>query len=84
MYNHSINNTVFPNKWKEAKVTPLHKKGPHEELNNCRPILILPILTKGLEKHVHDSLSDFLHEFKLSQHNLVFEPNILVKQILLI
>ena len=63
--NHSINNSVFPNKWKEAKVTPLHKGGPSEEVNNYRPISILPVLSKVLEKHVHDCLSDFLHNFKL-------------------
>ena len=63
--NHSITNFVFPNKWKEAKVTPLHKNGPHKEVNNYRPISILPVLSKVLEKHVHESLSDFLHEYNL-------------------
>lgn len=65
IYNYSISNSVFPNKWKEAKVTPLHKNGPQNELNNYRPISILPILSKALEKHICDSLSDFLQEFQL-------------------
>ena len=63
--NHSIINSVFPSKWREAKITPLHKNGPHEEVNNYRPISILPVLSKVLEKHVHESLSDFLHEYNL-------------------
>ena len=64
--NQSISiNTVFPNKWKEAKVTPLYKNGLLEEVNNYRPISILPVMSKVLEKHVYDSLSDFLHEFNL-------------------
>ena len=63
--NHSINNSIFPTKWKEAKVTPLHKSGPHDDVNNYRPISILPILSKVLEKHVHDSLSEYLQEFSL-------------------
>ena len=63
--NHSINNSVFPNKWKEAKVTPLYKNGSLEEVNNYRPISILPVISKVLEKHVHDSLSEFLHDFNL-------------------
>ena len=63
--NHSITNSVFPSKWKEAKVTPLHKNGPHEEVNNYRPISILPVLSKVLEKHVHESLSEFLHQHEL-------------------
>ena len=65
--NHSINSSFFPNKWKEAKVTPLHKNGPYDEVNNYRPISILPVMSKVLEKHVHDCLSNFLHEFKLLQ-----------------
>ena len=63
--NHSIDSCVFPKKWKEAKVTPLHKNGSHQEVNNYRPISILPVMSKILEKHVHDCLSKFLHEFRL-------------------
>ena len=63
--NHSIKNSVFPSKWKEAKVVPFHKNGPQEEVNNYRPISILPVMSKILEKHVHDSLYSFLHEFDL-------------------
>ena len=63
--NHSITNSVFPSKWKEAKVAPLHKNGPHEEVNNYRPISILPVLSKVIEKHVHESLSDFLNQHEL-------------------
>ena len=36
--NHSITNSVFLSKWKEAKVAPLHKNGVLEEINNYRPI----------------------------------------------
>lgn len=63
--NHSINNSTFPTKWKEAKVSPLYKNGPHDDINNYRPISILPILSKVLEKHVHDCLSSYLHEHNL-------------------
>ena len=63
--NHSINTSSFPNKWKEAKVSPLHKSGPHDEINNYRPISILPVLSKVLEKHVSDSLTSYLNENNL-------------------
>ncbi|MEW8547257.1 MAG: reverse transcriptase family protein [Candidatus Thiodiazotropha sp.] len=63
--NHSIKNSIFPNKWKEAKVSPLYKNGSHDDVNNYRPISILPILSKVLEKHVHECLSNFLHEHNL-------------------
>ena len=63
--NHSISNSIFPTKWKDAKVTPLRESGPHDDANNYRPISILPILSKVLEKHVHDSLSEYLQKFSL-------------------
>ena len=63
--NQSISKSVFPSKWKEAKVTPLFKNGPHEAVNNYRPISILPVLSKVLEKHVHESLYDYLNAFQL-------------------
>ena len=47
--NKSIGAGCFPNKWKEAKISPLHKNGPHDDLNNYRPISILPILSKSLK-----------------------------------
>ena len=63
--NQSIKTSHFPEKWKEAKVTPLHKGGPKEDINNYRPISILPVISKLLEKHIHDSLMAFLTEFQL-------------------
>ena len=74
--NQSIMNSTFPEKWKEGKVTPLHKNGPKDDTNNYRPISVLPVLSKLLEKHVHDSLM-----FYLSSNNLLhstqsgFRPN---------
>ena len=63
--NSSIDSNCFPDKWKEAKVSPLHKNGPIEEINNYRPISILPVLSKVLEKHVSDSLTLYLNENNL-------------------
>ena len=58
--NKSIGAGCFPNKWKEAKVSPLYRNGPHDDLNNYRPISILLILSKGLEKHVSNNLFSYL------------------------
>ena len=64
--NLSIKNSTFPDKWKVGKVAPLHKNGPKDDVNNFRPISVLPVLSKIIEKHVHDSLMDFL-----INHNLL-------------
>ena len=63
--NKSIQVSEFPEKWKEGKVTPLFKSGTKQDINNYRPISILPVLSKLLEKHVHDSLMEFLNCFNL-------------------
>ena len=63
--NHSLNTSTFPSVWKEAKVKPLFKKGSSTDVNNYRPISILPTLSKLIEKHVHVSFVHFLNSFKL-------------------
>ena len=66
--NCSIRTGSFPDKWKEARVTPIHTKNSREEISNYRPISILPIASKILEKHV----SIHLYEY-LTSHNLLHE-----------
>ena len=63
--NKSIQNSEFPEKWKEGKISPLFKNGSKEDINNYRPISILPVLSKILEKHIHDSLMEFLNCFNV-------------------
>ena len=46
-------------------MSPLHKNGPHDDVNNCRPISSLPVLSKVIEKHVHDCLSAYPKEYDL-------------------
>ncbi len=63
--NKSLQNGKFITEWKHAKVIHLLKSGPTIERNNYRPISILPILSKVLERFVHRCYSDYLTEFKL-------------------
>lgn len=58
--NMSISMAVFPKQWKCARVTPIFKGGDKSDMNCYRPISILPILSKILERHVYDSLYGFL------------------------
>ena len=44
-------------------MTPIYKgQGNRDDKNNYRPITVLPILSKLLEKHICDHLCDFLEE----------------------
>ena len=63
--NLSIKTGSFPDKWKEAKVKPLHKGGPANGPSNFRPISVLPVFSKLFEKHVHESLMNLLEKNKL-------------------
>ena len=66
--NLSLETGVVPSEWKVAKVIPLYKSGSQAEIDNYRPISILPTLSKILEKIVYKQL---MAHFE--RHNLLFE-----------
>ena len=41
---------IFPDQWKIANVTPVHKKEKKQNIKNYRPISLLPIFAKLYEK----------------------------------
>jgi hypothetical protein len=50
IFNNCIEKGVFPDLLKIARVIPIFKKGDKKDLGNYRPISILPVLSKFLEK----------------------------------
>ena len=63
LISYCMDKQAFPTKWKVGKVTPIYKgQGNRDDKNNYRPIAMLPILSKLLEKHICDHLCDFLEE----------------------
>ena len=58
-FNTLMQNGIFPQKLKLAKVTPIYKKGNEELLENYRPISILPIFGKIFEKVIYTRLYSF-------------------------
>ena len=60
---------VFPDVLKVAKVIPLHKGGSTEEVNNFRPISLLSIFDKIIEKLMHKRLYHFLEVHKILYEN---------------
>ena len=63
--NQSLCTGYFPSKFKTARVIPLHKGGSKEDLNNYRPISLLPLLSKIFEKVVYNQLYNYLDHFNL-------------------
>ena len=58
--NSSLRTESFPNQWKLATVIPLHKGGNKLELRNYRPISLLPVPSKLLERVVSIQLTSHL------------------------
>jgi hypothetical protein len=50
----------FPNEWKQAKVTPIFKDGDKSDVSNYRPISVLSVVSKIIERAVHDQLYSYL------------------------
>ena len=60
IYNLSISQGKFPSSFKKAKVIPIHKKDDKTDMSNYRPISLLPVASKILEKIIHSRLYSFL------------------------
>ena len=76
--NLSINSEKFPDSCKVAKLRPLYKKGSLTQPCNYRPISLLPLISKVIEKVIHDQTSVFLNSKQYyTLTNLVFEKSIL-------
>ena len=58
----------YPDALKICKTIPIHKGGSTVELNNYRPISLLSIFDKIIEKIMHKRLYNFLGE-----HNILFD-----------
>jgi len=69
IFNLCINSGQFVDDWKIARVTPIFKKGSKSDLNNHRPVSVLPVLSKSFEKIVFDQLYDYLNSNNLLEEN---------------
>lgn len=57
--NISLNTGVFPEEWKVGHICVLPKKGDCKVLDNLRPISLLSIMGKIIEKHVKEQLVNY-------------------------
>jgi len=62
IFNLSLTTSVVPDKFKIAKVVPVYKKGSTTLTSNYRPISLLSIFNKLLEKVVYSRLFNFLNK----------------------
>lgn len=64
--NKCLKNATFPTIWKKAHVIPVPKTPNPQQVNDLRPISILPTLSKILEKAIHIQI----HWIKTTSYNL--------------
>ena len=62
IFNLSWVQCIFPDIWKATRVTPLYKNGAHDNCSNYRPISVLPIMSKMLERLVHEQLYSYVND----------------------
>ena len=63
--NTSIVTGIYPSIWKHSLINPKHKKGDTDNPSNFRPLSILPVLSKILEKVVATQLMEHLENNQL-------------------
>ena len=63
--NSSLMTGIFPSGMKLAKVIPIFKNGNIQDVNNYRPILLLSVFSKIIEKLMHKRLYSFLESHKV-------------------
>jgi hypothetical protein len=56
----SLQTTIFPDDWKLAKITPVLKDGNKHDCGNYRPISVISVVAKILEKLVYQQLKSFM------------------------
>jgi hypothetical protein len=60
LYNSSLKTGKLPNDWKKANVVPIYKKGNKLEVSNYRPVSLLPIISKILERCVLNRIIELI------------------------
>ena len=62
LFNYSLSSGQFPEAWKQANITPIHKKEDPSDPSNYRPISLLSAVGKVLEKLVHKHVFNFCRD----------------------
>jgi hypothetical protein len=65
IYNLSLTSATVPTALKESKLIPIYKKKEHYLPGNYRPISLLSVFNKLLEKCMYKRLYSFLNQYKL-------------------
>ena len=65
IFQKSVSSGKIPTAWKDARVSPIFKKGSKTDPSNYRPVSLTSVVCKLLEKLVRKHIMDHLHENNL-------------------
>ena len=65
IFDNSIRFGIFPDALKLAKITPILKTGDESLLTNYRPVSVLPVFSKILERIMYNRVYSHLNKYKL-------------------
>jgi len=75
LFNLSIHTGQLPKDWKASYIVPIPKRPREKSSSNFRPICLLSIPSKVLERHFHMLISDHLAEhYPISKCKWGFQP----------
>ena len=74
LFRKSLDTSIIPNEWKQADISPIHKKGPNNDVNNYRPVNLTSQVSKAFESILSEKLMNHLYSHSLiseEQHGFV-------------
>ena len=69
LFNLCIEQSIFPETLKLARIRPVFKSGDKSDISNYRPISILPVLDKIFEKIIYTRLYSFFEKYNIISEN---------------
>ena len=70
LINYSFSTGSVPDELKKACVTPTFKAGDTSETNNYRPISVLPMFAKIMEKCMYNRVMAFFEQYSILSNKL--------------
>ena len=69
LFNLSLRSGVLPSEWKKANIVPVFKKGDKRSVKNYRPVSLLSIVSKCLERLIFNKIYPVLdQDININQH----------------
>ena len=73
IFNKSLEEGIVPTGLKIAKIIPIYKANDKKVVSNYRPISVLPVFSKILERLVNNKLINFLNKYNILSVNMAVE-----------